>query len=228
MIRFLNVYYPTRTVILLSARPVSSAAVFSPQPGSMLGDQATFVLQLNYGALKIAIITIVSLILSYYFDLYEPSIVSGRLEIYFRILLVLGFDCFILSAFFFCSTRMLRSARMSTCSASVCCAALILLRRGYEWVISWPQVFRERITFSGPETMHAPSWTLFAAVRTLAWRWSTGRMCRWSRPSERRSGSNRSTKSPRPNCRYTASSLRWRAGAASSRCRSCSPCAFRG
>jgi len=53
------------------------------------------------GFLKIACITALSLILSYYFDLYEPQIVSGRTEVYFRILLVLGFDCFILATLIF-------------------------------------------------------------------------------------------------------------------------------
>src|SRR5271154_4786131 len=99
MIRFLNVYYPTRTVVLLICEAFIVSGCFFAATWIKLGDQAVYALQLENGNLKIAAITIVSLILSYYFDLYEPSIVSGRLEIYFRILLVLGFDCFLLSAF---------------------------------------------------------------------------------------------------------------------------------
>src|SRR6185312_2746923 len=99
MIRFLNVYYPTRTVILLACEAVIVSGCFFAATWFVLRDQAIFALQLQNGILKIAALTILSLMLSYYFDLYEPAVVSGRSEIYFRILLVLGFDCFILSAF---------------------------------------------------------------------------------------------------------------------------------
>ena len=98
MIRFLNVYYPTRTVVLLLCEAVIVSGCFLAAARIEFGDQMVFALQLQDGVLKIGVLTIVSLILSYYFDLYEPTIVSGRMEIYFRILLVLGFDCFILSA----------------------------------------------------------------------------------------------------------------------------------
>src|SRR6185437_6496038 len=99
MIRFLNVYYPTRTVVLLLCEAAVVSGCFLVATWLMLRDQAIYALQLQGGTLKIAVITVVSLVLSYYFDLYEPTIVSGRMQIYFRILLVLGFDCFILSAF---------------------------------------------------------------------------------------------------------------------------------
>src|SRR5580692_7694179 len=102
MIRFLNVYYPTRTVVLLLCEAVIVSGCFIAATFLCLGPlDALLKLQYEYGFLKIAGITIVSLILSYYFDLYEPQIVSVRLQIYFRILLVLGFDCFILSAVIF-------------------------------------------------------------------------------------------------------------------------------
>src|ERR1039457_111416 len=99
MIRFLKVYYPTRTIVLLLCEAAIVSGCFLLATWMMLRDDTYIALEYEHGILKIAVITIVTLILSYYFDLYEPSIVSGRLQIYFRILLVLGFDCFILSAF---------------------------------------------------------------------------------------------------------------------------------
>ena len=148
MIRFLNVYYPTRTVVLLLCEACIVSGCFLAATWLMLGDQAVFVLQLNYGALKIAIITIVSLILSYYFDLYEPTIVSGRLQIYFRILLVLGFDCFLLSAFLLFDPDVAIGPYVYVLGFGLLAPALILMRRSYEWVISW-KVFRERIYVLG-------------------------------------------------------------------------------
>ena len=99
MIRFLNVYYPTRTVLLLLCEASVVAGSFLLATWLVLRQDTFLALQYEHGLIKIAALTVISLMLSYYFDLYEPSIVSGRLQIYFRILLVLGFDCFILAAF---------------------------------------------------------------------------------------------------------------------------------
>src|SRR6059058_5352001 len=99
MIRFLNVYYPTRTVVLLLSEAILVSGCFMLATFALLGPDA-YPLALDYedGFAKIGGITAASLIFSYYFDLYEPQIVSAPLEIYFRILLVLAFDCFLLSA----------------------------------------------------------------------------------------------------------------------------------
>src|ERR1039457_6835467 len=144
MIRFLNVYYPTRTVVLLLCEACVVSGCFFAATWIMLRDQAIFELQLHDGFLKIAAITIVSLILSYYFDLYEPTIVSGRLQIYFRILLVLGFDCFIVSACLLIDPDLMIGPGVYVIGFALLAPALILLRRGYEWVIGL-DAFRERI-----------------------------------------------------------------------------------
>ena len=148
MIRFLNVYYPTRTVILLLCEAAIVSGCFLAATWMMLRDQAIFVLQLQDGFLKIAIITVVSLVLSYYFDLYEPSIVSGRLVIYFRVLLVLGFDCFILSAFLLFDPDVAIAPYVYVLGFAMLAPSLILLRRGYEWIIG-RRIFRERIYVLG-------------------------------------------------------------------------------
>lgn len=148
MIRFLNVYYPTRTVVLLLCEACIVAGCFLAAAWIMLGNQAIYVLQLESGFLKIGVITIVSLVLSYYFDLYEPSIVSGRLQIYFRILLVLGFDCFILSAFLLFEPDVTIGPYVYVLGFVFLAPSLILMRRAYEWVIG-RKVFRERIYVLG-------------------------------------------------------------------------------
>jgi sugar transferase (PEP-CTERM system associated) len=149
MIRFLNVYYPTRTVVLLLCEAAIVSGCFLGATYLMLGGPDTFIaLQYEHGGLKIALITIVSLVLSYYFDLYEPTIVSGRLQIYFRILLVLGFDCFILSAFIFFDPAVTIGPYVYVVAFALLAPALILLRRTYEWVVGFP-VFRERVYVLG-------------------------------------------------------------------------------
>jgi sugar transferase (PEP-CTERM system associated) len=134
-------------MLLLCEASVVSAC-FLAATWIMLQDQAIFVLQLQDGFLKIGVITIVSLVLSYYFDLYEPSIVSGRLEIYFRVLLVLGFDCFILSAVLFMDPEAVIGPHVYVLGFGMLAPALLLLRRGYEWVVG-RRIFRERIYVLG-------------------------------------------------------------------------------
>jgi sugar transferase (PEP-CTERM system associated) len=148
MIRFLNVYYPTRTVILLFCEAMIVGGCFLLATWIMRGPDTYIALQYEHGLLKISVITIVSLILSYYFDLYEPSIVSGRLQIYFRILLVLGFDCFLLSAFLLVDPDVAIGSYVYVLGFVLLAPALILLRRGYEWVVA-QKMFRERVYVLG-------------------------------------------------------------------------------
>jgi sugar transferase (PEP-CTERM system associated) len=149
MIRFLNVYYPTRTVVLLLCEAGIVSGCFLAATYLMMGPPDAYIaLAYEHGGLKIAIITIVSLMLSYYFDLYEPSIVSVRMQIYFRILLVLGFDCFLLSAFLFFDPDVAIGPYVYVVGFGLLAPALILLRRGYEWV-GGRELFRERVYVLG-------------------------------------------------------------------------------
>src|SRR4029078_13550154 len=110
----------------------------------VLRQDAYLALQYEHGLLKIAILTVVILVLSYYFDLYEPSIVSGRMQIYFRILLVLGFDCFILAAFLLIDPDVAIALYVYFLVFTFLAPAMIFMRRAYEW-IAGQKVFRERV-----------------------------------------------------------------------------------
>ena len=148
MIRFLKVYYPTRTIVLLLCEAAIVSGCFLFATWMMLRDDTYIALEYEHGLLKIAVLTVVTLILSYYFDLYEPSIVSGRLQIYFRILLVLGFDCFILSAFLLVDQDVAIGRSVYVWGFMLLAPSLILLRRAYEWVVARP-LFRERVYVLG-------------------------------------------------------------------------------
>ena len=150
MIRFLNVYYPTRTVLLLFCEALLVSGCFLAATYMVLREQTGFALfQPGNGMVKIAALTVVSLMLSYYFDLYEPAIVSGRMEIYFRVLLVLGFDCFILSAFLVLDPDDVVIGRnVYVYGFAILAPALILMRRAYDWVAG-SKAFRERVYVLG-------------------------------------------------------------------------------
>lgn len=149
MIRFLNVYYPTRTVLLLLSEAAIVSGCFIAATWIMLGNPNAYIaLAYDHGFIKIALITIVSLMLSYYFDLYESQIVSVRLQIYFRILLVLGFDCFILSAFIFFDPDVTIGHYVYVVGFALLTPSLMLLRRTYEWAVA-QKYFRERVYVLG-------------------------------------------------------------------------------
>jgi sugar transferase (PEP-CTERM system associated) len=148
MIRFLNVYYPTRTIVLLLSEAGIVYGCFLAATWIRLGPDAYIALHYQQGLMKIALITLLTLFLSYYFDLYEPRIVSARLQIYFRVLLVLGLDCFIVSAFLTFDPDAAIGPYVYVLGFALLVPSFLLLRRAYEWV-GGHKLFRERVYVLG-------------------------------------------------------------------------------
>ncbi len=154
MVRFLNVYYPTRVVVLLFCEIcLVIASLVAASYISMSREDSIIVLNYNFGWVKIGAVTLFSTLLSYYFDLYEPQIVSSQKEIYFRVLLVLGIGCFIVSAavFFFPEAQINGAPHQTDVFAlgyAILTPTLLLWRRVYAWLISRP-MFRERVYVLG-------------------------------------------------------------------------------
>ena len=158
MIRLLNVYYPTRTVLLLLCEMLIVSSCFVAATFGLLQfDEAIIALNFEYGWLKVVAVTTMSLLLSYYFDLYEPELVSAREEIYLRVLLVLGFGCVIVAVV----TSIFPEAQIGygldarpvyAVGYALLAPALFLWRRVYEWIIS-RKLFRERVFVLGGGAM---------------------------------------------------------------------------
>ncbi len=148
MIRFLNVYYPTRTVILPLCEAILVGGCFLLATIFAMGQDTFLVLNYEHGWLEIAGVTLLTLTLSYYFDLYEPQLVSTRLDVYFRVLLVLAFDCFIVSAAIYFFPELGISRYVPVLGFAMLTAALMLWRRAYDWIV-WLKAFRERVYVLG-------------------------------------------------------------------------------
>jgi sugar transferase (PEP-CTERM system associated) len=150
MIRILNVYYPTRTVMLLLCEGLIVSGCFFLAAVMVLGyDDAFLVMNFEYGFAKIGGVTVLSLMLSYYFDLYEPQIVRGRQAVYFRILLVLGFDCFFISALMYLFPEFsVAQGTVYAVGILILTPALIAWRNLYDWIVS-RKSFRERVYVLG-------------------------------------------------------------------------------
>jgi sugar transferase (PEP-CTERM system associated) len=148
MIRLLNVYYPTRTVILLFCEALLVSGCFFLATFVILGSDSYIALFYEHGLRKISGITALTVVLSYYFDLYEPQIVSLPMEIYFRLLLVLGCDCFLLSATLFFSPKLVIGHFIYSLGFALLAPALILWRKTYDWIGS-RKLFREHVYVLG-------------------------------------------------------------------------------
>jgi sugar transferase (PEP-CTERM system associated) len=148
MIRLFNVYYPTRTIVLLLCEALIVGGSFLLAAALILGPDTYLVLNYEYGALKIIGLTVLTLLCSYYFDLYEPQRISARWEIYFRLLLVLGFLSFFLSAVIYLFPEVDIAHYVLLLGLTFLTAALVLWRRAYEWIIG-KEMFRERVYVLG-------------------------------------------------------------------------------
>jgi len=148
MIRLFNVYYPTRTIILLLCEALIVSGSFLLATAMILGPDTYLVLNYEYGALKIVSLTVLTLLCSYYFDLYEPQRISARWEIYFRLLLVLGFLSFLLSAVIYVFPAADIAHYVMLLGLIFLTGALVAWRSAYEWIIG-REMFRERVYVLG-------------------------------------------------------------------------------
>ena len=148
MIRLFNVYYSTRALVLLLCEACLVGGSFLLATVYASGPDATLALIYENGILKIAGITALDLLLSYYFDLYAPQRMSERWEIYFRLLLVSSVLCFALAGIVYVLPDTYIGPHVFTIGISTLAIVLILWRRSYEWIISLP-VFRERVYVLG-------------------------------------------------------------------------------
>ncbi len=148
MIRFLNVYLPTRLVALFVGETIVVLACFLLSSQLLLGQDVSLALLYEDGWLKLAGLSLVIILLSYYFDLYEPQTVSVPFQIFFRLLLVLGFSCFVLAAALFFWPDLAIRPNLYALGFLLLTPALALWRRAYVWMVNLPG-FRERVYVLG-------------------------------------------------------------------------------
>jgi sugar transferase (PEP-CTERM system associated) len=148
MIRLFNVYYPARTLVLLLCEALIVGGAFLLATSYLIGQDTYIALVYENGIVKIAGITVLTLLLSYYFDLYEPQRISERWEIYFRLLLVLSVLCFLLGGLVFLFPDIYIGPHVLTVGISILAIVLVLWRWSYEWIIGLP-MFRERVYVLG-------------------------------------------------------------------------------
>ncbi|MDQ2841970.1 MAG: TIGR03013 family PEP-CTERM/XrtA system glycosyltransferase [Acidobacteriota bacterium] len=148
MIKLLNVYYPTRTIILILCESLIVGGSFVLASAIVLGPNTLTVLGHDHGIMKIAALTVCTILFAYYFDLYEPQHISARWEIYFRLLLVMGCLAFALSAVVYVFPQAAIARFVFLLGLILVVAGLIAWRSAFEW-ISGHAVFQERVYVLG-------------------------------------------------------------------------------
>src|SRR5512135_2504605 len=98
MIRLFQVYYPIRTLVLLSGELMLLFASFIAATVIRLGPDSELTLRYENGFTKLLIVSILAIVSAYYFDLYSPQNLRSKNETYFRLLLLFGTMCLVLSA----------------------------------------------------------------------------------------------------------------------------------
>jgi sugar transferase (PEP-CTERM system associated) len=148
MIKLFSVYYSTRNILLVLCEVLVVAGSFLLSALYWAGPDTYIVLMYEYGLIKIAGITLCTMLLIYYFDLYEPQRIPQRWEILFRLLLVLSVLTFLLAGtlYFFPQFELCPYALET--GVVVLSIALVLWRRFYDWTSSL-SYFRERVYVLG-------------------------------------------------------------------------------
>jgi sugar transferase (PEP-CTERM system associated) len=148
VIRLFNVYYPIRTLILLVGEALIVGTSFLL--GMALQHREDLYVALNYegGYLKILVVTLVVLVFSHWFDLYDPNHFDEKGELYFRILLVPGILALMLAAAGYMFPRFLAGDNSTLIGLVILSAAMFGWRAAYGWLAQRPYL-RERVYVLG-------------------------------------------------------------------------------
>ena len=148
MIRLFKVYYPLRTLVLLAGEAL--IVWFSFILGTLLQNREDTWLLLNveYGYVKILIVTGVVLLLSHWFDLYDSASLGAQWDQTFRLLMVLGFLALTLSALGFIYPGILPGNGSALVGIIILTFTLLGWRALYSWMVKQP-FLRERVYVLG-------------------------------------------------------------------------------
>lgn len=148
MIRLFNVYYPVRSLILLVGEALIICTSFLAGTLLQLPENFYVVLRYEGGFVKIVVATVLVLICSHWFDLYDPSHFNARGEMYFRLLLVPGLLALLLSLVGYLFPRFLIGNFSALTGLIILTFALLGWRTAYSWLLQQPYL-QERVYVLG-------------------------------------------------------------------------------
>jgi sugar transferase (PEP-CTERM system associated) len=148
VIRLFNVYYPVRTLVLLAGEALIVCMSFVVGTALQYPEKTYIVLNYEYGYYKILAVTAIVLLFSHWFDLYDPSQVNEKGELYSRLLLVPGLLSLSLAAIGFLFPRFMIGNSAILMGLIILTFALFGWRTTYAWLAQLPYL-RERVYVLG-------------------------------------------------------------------------------
>ena len=155
MVRFLNAYFPARTLFLGISEACLITLAFLAAVIVRLGtDNASLMLGYENGFLRVLLVSAAFMGCMYYFDLYDSTVLSNRREVFTRMILVLGTVCIVLG-FLYHVYPSLGLGRSIFLSGLILVVVLLLAwRRLFLLVNSLPQ-FAQRALILGDSALAA-------------------------------------------------------------------------
>jgi len=101
LIRFLNAYFPARTVVLGVSEIFLTLLAFLAATVIFAGQESLLVLLYEHGIAKILLAASVFALCMYYLDLYDTLVLSNRAEVISRLLQVCGVGTVILAFIYY-------------------------------------------------------------------------------------------------------------------------------
>jgi len=148
VIRLFNVYYPTRTLVLLAGEILLVGVSFLLAALVQFGPDSYLILSYEQGVYKIIAITVLVVMCSHYFDLYAPRLQASAGETWFRLLLVLGTSSFLLAGVGYYFPNLMLGKHADVFGLIILTITLLLWRAGYAWLLQQPY-FQERVYVLG-------------------------------------------------------------------------------
>lgn len=148
MIRLFNVYYPIRTLILLAGEALIVWTSFLLGVFLQFRDDSYIVLNFEYGYYKILLATVIVLLFSHWFDLYDESSFNAKWDLIFRLLLVLGLVALVLAGTGFIFPNFMPGNSSFVLGLLILTFALFGWRSAYVWLAQQP-FLRERVYVLG-------------------------------------------------------------------------------
>ncbi len=101
MIRILNAYFPARTLLLLVSEALIAYCALLGMAFVKFGSDSELMLFYDNGWLRLAVISVVSVLCLYYYDLYNSIVIVSNREVITRLVQVVGTTCIILAVLYY-------------------------------------------------------------------------------------------------------------------------------
>lgn len=148
MVRLFNVYYPIRTLVLLTGEALM--VWLSLFLGTILRyrEDSYLVLNFEYGYYKILAVTLCVLLMGHWFDLYNHASFEAKDQLYFRLLLIPGLLALVLALVGIIFPRFMLGNHAFLAGLMILTLALFAWRSAYAWLAEQPYL-RERVYVLG-------------------------------------------------------------------------------